>query len=164
MATRIFGSGGIEDQARKDIDQLLSLQQKDIDHIARWIVESKDPIPLTWSDVEQLTEGTSLEPRVVDRVLVLLRSFLTNWRTYGLTLEDIKADLASFGYNKEQVDRVGAVLGQIENAKERVYRAGAKRTFELTALPTIDDINVVWDLRPVFEEFAYDIEPFDNSL
>jgi len=163
VATKIFGAGGIEDQARKDIDELLSVPQEDLGRIVRWIVDSKDPIPFTWCDIQQIVEGTSLQPRVVDRVLVLIRSLLANWRTYGLTLEDIKRDLAAFGYKKDQVDRVVNLLAQVENAKERVYRAGLKRSYELTALPTIDDINIVWDLRPIFEEFAYDTEPLDNA-
>jgi hypothetical protein len=163
VATKVFGSGGIEEQARKDIDELLSLPQKAVDYIARWIIESKNPIPFTWSDIQQIVEGTSLEPRVVDRVLILLRHLLSNWRIYGLTLDEIKGDLSAFGYTQEQVNRLGDLLAQLQDAKERVYRAGLKRSFEITAVPTIDDVNIVWDLRPVFEEFAYETEPRNNS-
>lgn len=163
MATRIFGSSGIEEQARKDIDTLLSLPQKDADHIVRWLTESKEPLPLSWSEIHRIVENTSLEPSVVDRVLILLRHLLSNWRTFGLTLEDIKKDLASFGYNEEQVNRIGGILHQLQDAKERVYRALLKRSYEVAGLPTIDDVNIVWDLRPVFEEFAYDTEPISNS-
>lgn len=159
MKTRLFGSGGIEDVTRQDLSLLIGLPPADVERFITWLSEPSRPIPYTWSEVDQLAEGTTLDVRGANRVLVLLRFLLTNWRASDLSEGDIRADLRAVGYEEADVEKVASFLLKLEGARERVYRAYVKRAHEVRGLPTIDDVNMFWDIRPVFESSAYDTEP-----
>lgn len=163
MRTRLFGAGGIEDDVKRDLDVLVALPQRDIDHLGRWLSETRKPIPFTWSDIGELIEGTSLAPRTANQMLTLLRYLLTNWRTFGLTLDDVRNDLAAVGYREQDLDKIIGLLKSLEASKEMIYKSALKSSYEMAALPTVDDINAVWDLRPMFAEFAYDAEPIGSA-
>jgi len=168
LKTKLFGSGGIEDGLKKDLGILLETPDEDLGRIATWLLETPRPIPLTWSDIAELVEGTSLDPRTANRVLVVLRYLLTNWRTYDLTLDEIQSDLKAVGYSDPEVAKVTGFLSKLKDARERVFKSAVRRTFETRGAPTIDDVNLMWDVRPMFQGPAYDVEPqgkaFENLV
>ncbi len=159
MKTKLFGTSGIDPDIKRDLDALAELPQQDVDFLGRWLLASRKPIPFTWSEIEDLVNGTSLDPKAANRILTLLRYLLTNWRAYALTMEDVKNGLSSVGYPPPELSKIAGLLESLESIKEFVYKAAVKSSYEVTALPTVDDINVVWDIRPMFAEFAYDPEP-----
>jgi hypothetical protein len=163
VKTRLFGTGGIDDEVKADLDNLAGLPQKDIDHLGRWLSETRTPIPFAWSDIGELIEGTSLNPKTANRALTLLRYLLTNWRTFGLTIDDVKSDIGSLAYKEADAKKILGLLEKLEPSKELIYKSALKNSYEVTALPTVDDINAVWDLRPMFAEFAYDAEPIGSA-
>jgi hypothetical protein len=155
----LFGPGGLEREMRQDFDVFFAMTEADKDKFASWLSETSRPIPLSWSEIEQLADGTSLQPGAADRVLVLLRFLLTNWKTTDLSLEEIEADLVSTDFSKEQARKVTEFISKLKDVRERVYRSSLKRSYEIYGLPTIDDINLFWDIRPIFQSSAYDSDP-----
>src|SRR5947207_5575811 len=122
---------------RQDFDVFFSMTVADKDKFASWLSETSRPIPLSWSEIEQLADGTSLNPGAADRVLVLLRFLLTNWKTSDLSLEEIEADLVSTGFSQEQAHQVTEFLPKLKDVRDRVYRSSLKRSYEIYGLPTI---------------------------
>jgi hypothetical protein len=52
-------------------------------------------------------------------------------------------------------DKLVRFFSTLESVKGKVHKSLLKNVYEKIGLPTVDDMNIVWDLRPVFEELAY---------
>jgi len=163
VRTTVFGPAGIEDQIRTDIDLLLKVPQGDLEKLCDWLAATPKPIPLAWSDIAEIVQFLSLEPREANRVLTVLRYLLTNSRAFRLTSDGVRTDIEAAGYKHDEAERVIALLTKLEGVKERVYRSAMRRGYEIKGLPTLDDVNMMWDIRPMFEEFAYDRDPEGQS-
>jgi hypothetical protein len=75
---------------------------------------------------------------------------------YALQLLDIQRDLFTLGYDSERIDRLSAeLLLRIEPVKDRVYASFIRFEHENAVLPTIEDIDVVCDIRPIFEDYVF---------
>src|ERR1039458_4068246 len=101
---------------------------------------------------------------------------------YGLQLPEIQRDLLLLNCPRERIERLGSLLERLRPARDRVYRDYMRFDHENAVLPTpgghkcgrksqttfmsstrmryfrpLEDINVVCDLRPVFEDTVYPI-------
>jgi hypothetical protein len=163
LELNLFGLTAPSEAFKPDLDRLLALKDRNLQRIAAWVEESPDVNPETWQEMSKLSEMIGLPPQELNKILILTRFLLTNWKARNLTLDDILSDLVLLGYNEDQLAKGKRFLEQVGTAKEKVHRLVLKRAEERTILPTIDDINIVWDARPVFEDRAYSVQPIGDS-
>jgi len=163
LKTKLFGSTGLEDETREDLAVLLESEQSDLDRLASWLTQSAHTIPLAWSEIEEMVEGTSFDASTANQALLVTRFLLSRWCSLELTLPEISADLIKVGYSDKEAQKLVSFLAKLQDVRERVYRSAMKRGHEIRGLPTIDDLNLVWDIRPVFQDYAYDSPPGDSA-
>ena len=76
---------------------------------------------------------------------------------YGLEVPDIQRDILVLGYSTDKVERLGAMLARLGPVKQRAYTAFMRFEHENAVLPTLEDIDAVCDLRPIFEDYVYPV-------
>jgi hypothetical protein len=72
-----------------------------------------------------------------------------------LEASDIQRDLLLLRCPPEQIERVGKFLEALSQVKERVFMDDMRHFQENAVLPTLDDVDVVCDVRAVFEDHPY---------
>jgi hypothetical protein len=159
LRTSVFGYEGIQQGTREDLDLLLSLEDRKLERFVDWFSKSTRLFPVNWSEIDDLVDGTSLDPQSANRVLAVLRFLLINWKAYELSLDEISTDLESAGYKPEQIRKAVNFLKTVEGIRDRVYVTSLRRSYEVYGPPTIDDVNLMWDVRPVFQAPIYDTDP-----
>jgi len=164
LESKVFGPEGISDQVKRDLDTLMGLSEQQLNSFGAWLADRANPIPVAWSEIEDLRGSAGLDGETTNNLLGLLRMIFTNWHTSSLTASDVRHELESLKYPEEQVARFTDFLSRSERLRERVYRAAMRRSYELAGLPTIDDLSIVWDLRPVFQEPAFSPETDIGAL
>jgi hypothetical protein len=80
---------------------------------------------------------------------------LEAWKIYRLQLLDIQRDLFSLGYDEYKIDRLAELLRRLEPVKERVYASFIRSEHENAILPTLEDVDFVCDIRPIFEDYVF---------
>ncbi len=64
---------------------------------------------------------------------------------------DIANELTALGYEGEAHDRAKGFLEKVGIVKEKFFIVDARGEAEVSGLPTIDEMSLVWDIRPIFE-------------
>ena len=164
MQLKLFGPSSVPDeQFVEDLNTLFGIDQDGWDLVAEWFLTTDRFDP----------EGALSSPAVVASALLpeqfiasvnAVRYLLEAWHIYSLQLSEIQHDLIVLGHPAVQVGRLGALLSQLERVKQPVHSALMRSDQENAILPTLEDIDVVCDVRPIFGDYVYPIpEPGDNS-
>ena len=122
--------------------------------LANWFLTTND------FDSEQASPAvaaSTLLPEQFTESADVLKYILESWYMYGLQLPEIQRDLLLLNCPRERIERLGSLLERLRPARDRVYRDYMRFDHENAVLPTLNDINVVCDLRPVFEDTVYPI-------
>ena len=122
--------------------------------LANWFLTTND------FDSEQASPAvaaSTLLPEQFTESADVLKYILESWYMYGLQLPEIQRDLLLLNCPRERIERLGSLLERLRPARDRVYRDYMRFDHENAVLPTLEDINVVCDLRPVFEDTVYPI-------
>jgi hypothetical protein len=72
-------------------------------------------------------------------------------------LAELQRDLLVAGLSAQEVDRLSELLKRLEPLKQSVYTDYMRFEHENAVLPTLEDIDVVCDVRPIFEDYVYPI-------
>ena len=155
MDFKLFGAGGPNDRLIEDLRFFLSLDDRQRELLSEWVNASTNLYPETWEDLDGLSQGLRMSGRDTSRVVGVTRYVLSNWRSKKLTLQEVLGDLKSVGLDEEHQERAAKFFSVVGDAREKVHKAALRRLYEQMALPTIDDVNITWDLRPLFESVAY---------
>jgi len=164
---KLFGAGGPTEAFKRDFGILAGMDSQELDALVAWFEGVSNTVDLFAppdSELVSLSARFRLEPEEVGRVIELVRFVLHNWKELDLSLEEIEADLSSLGYSESASARFTQFLGRLQGTRDRVYLAGLRRVYEASGLPTIDDVSLLWDIRPVFSEFSYSFEPKREAL
>jgi hypothetical protein len=86
-----------------------------------------------------------------------LQYLLEAWHESEQQLSDLQQDLLVLGHSANEVDRLSKLLEMLEPVKQRVYASLMRFEHENAVLPTLEDIDVVCDIRPAFEDYVYPI-------
>lgn len=150
MEFRIFGTDQQPPDRFKDgLEAFFGLDDQQRDVIADWFLSARSYDPY----------GPSLPPAVVASTLLpeqfrqsawTIRFLLLGWHRYGLELHDIERDLLLLGVSPEQIGILSPFLARLSPAKERVSLDVEESYQHSVGLPTIDDVNIVWNARPLF--------------
>jgi hypothetical protein len=156
MQLKIFGSSVVpDDEFTKGLKTLFDVEEEAWDDLAKWFLttESFDDIDDSSSPA---VATSSLLPEQFSDCVYTLRFILEAWQREDLQLLDIQRDLFTLGYDNDKIDRLSTtLLLRIEPVKKRVYASFIRFEHENAILPTIEDIDVVCDIRPIFEDYVF---------
>ena len=157
MELKMFGPGGTPNSHfEKGLRTLLALDEPAWDAIARWFLATDNFDAEEAASNPSVVAGPLMPDQFTDSVDAL-KYILESWRMYELQLREIQRDLVLLNCPREQIDRLGSLLERLAPVKDRVYTQYARFDHENAVLPTLEDINVVCDIRPVFEDTVYPI-------
>ena len=156
MELKVFGANGPPDEFADDLKALLAVDPSAWDFVGKWFLttdsfETEDGIS------SASIAGSSLLPEQFRQCVRALQCLLENWHASGLQLPDLQRDLLVLGVATEEIDRLGALLERLAPVRGRVYTHFMRFEHENAVLPTLEDIDVVCDVRPIFEDYVYPI-------
>ncbi|SPF55619.1 hypothetical protein SBA4_720006 [Candidatus Sulfopaludibacter sp. SbA4] len=155
MEFKMFGPGGSpSNRFEKGLKTLLGLDEAAWDVIASWILTT-DQFDAEEAVSSPAIAASSLLPGQFIESVEVLQSILKGWHIYDLRLTEIQRDLLLMGHPREDIERLGRLLERIAPIKQRVYAEDMRFDYENAVLPTLEDVDVVCDLRPIFEDYAY---------
>jgi hypothetical protein len=99
--------------------------------------------------------ANSLLPETFFDCVYALRFLLEAWQIHRLHLLDIQRDLFALGYQAADIDRLSLLLRRLEPIKSRVYASFIRSEHENAVLPTLEDVDVICDMRPIFEDYVF---------
>jgi len=155
MEFKLFGpDGSPSSHFQKDLKVLLDLEDEAWEVLANWFLTTND---FDSERASPAVAASTLLPEQFSESADVLKYILESWYMYGLHLPEIQRDLLLLNYPRQRIERLGSLLERLRPVRDRVYREYMRFDHENAVLPTLDDINVVCDLRPVFEDTVYPI-------
>jgi len=155
MEFKIFGPGGSPDSDfREDLQTLFELDDTGWDALSHWFLETRE-FDTEEGAASAEVVASSLLPEQFTAGAEALKYLLESWRLYDLTIPDIQRDILLMGFHPEYIERLGPLLKKLSPVKDRAYAEYIRFDHENAVLPTLEDMSIVCDLRPVFEDTAY---------
>lgn len=155
MEYKIFGPGQQPpDDFKGDLAALCRLDDNQRNALAEWFLSARGYDPWT-PELPRAIAMSTLLPEQFRQSAILVRGLLWAWQRYSLDLADIERDFLLIGCGTEEMRVALALLERLSSIKERVWIDELKGYQELAGLPTVDDVNMVWNARPVFGGYAY---------
>jgi hypothetical protein len=154
MELKVLGHGDPPDDFADNLKTLLSAQPPAWDALARWFVTT-DSFDVDDAVASPVAIASPLAPAQYRSCVRVLQYLLEAWRETNKQLSDLQQDLLVLGLTAIEVDRLGTLLKRLEPVKDRVYASFMRFEHENAVLPTLEDIDVVCDIRPVFEDYVY---------
>jgi hypothetical protein len=159
---KIFGPARWpSDEFKEGLKALLRLNDEQRNAIIQWFLSTRS-YDLTVPSLPPDIVASALLPQQFRETADVIRTLLDSWQRHGLDLPEIERDLLLLGCNSEEIRAVSDVLARLSSIKERVWIDGQHGLQQILGLPTVDDVNIVWDARPVFGGLPYYYWP-DNS-
>ncbi len=154
MELKVLGPGEPPDDFADNLKTLLSAQPPVWDALARWFL-STDSFDVDDAVSSPAVISGPMAPAQFTNCVDVIRYLLESWRETGKQLSDLQQDLLILGLGAAEVDQLGTLLKRLEPIKDRVYASFMRFEHENAILPTLEDIDVVCDIRPVFEDYVY---------
>lgn len=155
MEYKMFGTGGFpDDRFRKGVQTLLDADDKEWEGLSNWFLTTK-----TFESDDAVSSpslaASSLAPDQIIESVEVLQFILEAWQLRGLELEQIQRDLSILGLSRDAISRLSGLLRRLVPIRERAYARYMLTEHQNFVLPTLEDFDVVCDIRPVFEDFVY---------
>ena len=155
MEFKLFGPGGSPgSHFQKDLKVLLDLDDEAWQVLANWFLTTTD---FDSEPDSPVIAASTLLPEQFSQSADVLKYILESWHMYGLQLQEIQRDLLLLNCPRARIERLGLLLERLRAVRELVYRDHMRVEYENAVLPTLEDIDVVCDLRPVFEDTVFPI-------
>ncbi len=156
MEFKVFGAYGPADDLADDLKALLALDPATWDTLAKWFLTT-DSFDLEEAFSSPAIAASLLLPEQFSKCAGGILDLLESWHASHLELPDLLRDLMFLGFTTEEIDRLGALLERLGPVKRRAYTDFMKFEHENAVLPTLEDIDVVCDIRPIFEDYVYPV-------
>jgi hypothetical protein len=152
---KIFGPGRQPaDDFKENLAALCRLDGNQRDALAEWFLSARSYEP--WEpELPPIIAASTLLPDQFRQAANIVRDLLYAWQRYGIELTDVERDLLLLGCSAQEMRIVLALLERLYPVKERVWIDVLKGYQEVAGLPTVDDVNIVWNARPVFGADAF---------
>jgi len=150
------------DDFRDDLEAFFHLDDQQRDAIANWFLAARS-YNLYEPEFPPIIAASTLLPEQFRQTADVIRYVLNSWQRYGLELQDIERDLLLLGFRQKQLGILTSLLERLASIKERVWLDEIKDVQRDVGQPTIDDVNIVWDARPLFGSAAYDHYAVDGD-
>jgi hypothetical protein len=164
LQLKLFGSMGPTPAFKRDLGLLLGLEDSELKSLADWFNTAAEVVSPSQAEVVALAADFSLNPEELSRVIGVVRFVLNNWGELGISLGDIDGDLKALGYEIVVREKIGRFFEALQDTRSRVHLTVLRRAYETSGLPTIDDASLLWDIRPIFSDFAYSPESKKESF
>lgn len=155
MEYKMFGPGGSPDESfRRGLIVLLGLDNDDWEAIEKWFLTtaSFDSEAALSSDA---FSNSSMTPERATESIEVVKFMLEAWHIHDLELPAIERDFMVLGRTPEEIERLGALLRRLEPIKEKAWASYMRSENENAVLPTLEDIDMVCDMRPIFEDYVF---------
>ncbi len=146
---------GADESLKRDLGLLLGWTDQQRSTIISWLRKTGGHSQVSWAELNSLSRMLGLDSGEVSRVVFFARFVLSNWESSNLGIEELKADFRSLEVSETELSEVAAFFSELNDVRKAVQAGYLEGIYENLGLPTIDDINLIWDIRPVFKEFAY---------
>jgi hypothetical protein len=164
LELNLFGSGRVPNEDfRTDLASLARLSNKNLTVLQRWFSESREFGTMDWQDYQEAFRRTDLTIEAFEGHVSLVQLVLNRWQAEKLGLAEVAADFGKLGLSPAAVRKLTKFFATLEKAGERVYLASIRNFHETAALPTIDDVNIICELRPLFGDPAYEGRPMGRD-
>ncbi len=162
MNLKLFGNTGPTPAFKRDLQLLSKLSEPDRVALREWFHENAALGVPDQRALADLLKKTTLDAAQLATVVTLLKFLLTSWGSFGLNLSDIENDLGSIGYSETEREPILRILSELQPFRDAARFGSIKHSYEVAGVPTIDDVNIVWDIRPIFEDFAFSAASENN--
>lgn len=150
MEYRIFGAEQRPpDDFKDDLLAFLHLDDEQRAVIAKWFLSTRS-FELDAPSLPPSIAASTLLPDQFKQTAGVIRRLLDLWQRYNLVLEDIERDLLLLGFGPDDLSILSPFLVLLSPIKERVWVDIEESLQHGIGLPTIDDVNIVWNARPLF--------------
>ena len=155
MEYRIFGPvQRPPDDFKDDLTAFFRLDDQERDVVADWFLSTRD-YELYAPSLPPAVVSSTLLPETFRQTAGVIRQLLDSWQRYGLDLQDFERDLFLMGFGQEHIKVLSLFLERLSPIKKRVWLDGIEGSQLTLGLPTIDDVNILWDARPLFGGLSY---------
>jgi hypothetical protein len=155
MEFRLFGPGGSPSKHfQKGLKILFDLDDEAWEVLASWFSTTSD---FDREPDSPAIAASTLLPEQFSQSADALKYILESWHMYGLQSRDIQRDLLLLNCPRDRIERLGSLLERLRPVRDRVYRDHMRFEYENAVLPTLADMDIVCDLRPVFEDTVFPI-------
>lgn len=163
MEYKIFGPARQPpDDFKEDLAALCRLDDNQRDALAEWFLSAQSYDP--WGpELPPIIAASTLLPEQFEQTASLVRDLLYAWQRYGLELADIERDLLLLGCSGEERRVAAALLERLSSVKKRAWIDVLKGYQEVTGLPNVIDVDIVWNARPIFGADANSYWPGDGD-
>jgi hypothetical protein len=156
MEFKILGTNGPSDELADDLKVLFSLDPPAWEGLAKWFLTTES-FDLEEAAGSSTISASPLSPEQFRRCAGGILRLLEAWHASRLQLPDLQHDLLVLGFSTNEIDRLGSLLERLRPVKARAYTDFMRFEHENAVLPTLEDIDVVCDIRPIFEDYVYPI-------
>ena len=139
---------------KEDLAAFFRLDDGQRDAIAEWFLSTRS-FELYEPELPSVIIASALLPEQFRQAAGVIRLLLNNWQCYGLELPDLERDVLLLGCEPEQAKSLSTFLARLSSIRERVWVDGLEGDQQVLGLPTIDDVNIAWDARPIFGGSTY---------
>jgi hypothetical protein len=155
MEYEMFGPGGFpDDHFRKGVRTLLAAGDNDWEGIEKWFLTTRTFEPDDAVSSPSLNTS-GLPPDQIIESVETVQYILEAWHLRGLEFEQVQRDLIILGLSQDEIDRLSGLLQRLGPIRGQAYAHYMLIEHQNFVLPTLEDFDVVCDVRPVFEDFVY---------
>lgn len=150
MEYKIFGAGGSPyDGFTAELQAFCDLDEIQREYLEVWF-ESTSDFDLYTPELPPDIVASTLLPEQFRTTAAPILFLLDAWHRRSLEIADIERDLLLLGLSQEQIALTTGFLLRLSPVKERVWLDALEGTAQNAGLPTVDDVNIVLDARPIF--------------
>jgi hypothetical protein len=156
MELKVLGANGPPDEFADDLKTLLALDSSAWAVLRQWFLTT-DSFDTEEAISSPAIAASPLLPDQFRQCVRALQYLLESWHASALELPDLQRDLLALGVPTQEIDRLGVLLDHLSPVRLRAYTHFMRYEHENAVLPTLEDIDVVCDVRPIFEDYVYPI-------
>jgi hypothetical protein len=166
MEYRLFGQAQSPGKDfTTDLQSFCDLDDSQREALAIWFETTSDFNTYTPA-LPPVIADSPLLPEQFRDTAAPIRQILNLSYHHSLGIPDVKRDLLLCGLTSEQIELVTAFVTRLWPIRKRIWVDGLEGSAQTTGLPTIDDMNIIWDARGVFgaPSFYYFDSPPNEAL
>jgi hypothetical protein len=147
---RVLSKGLPTDKLRSDLRKLLDLTEDEQNRLIAYLANANNPLPTSVGDIAKVAEAVDIDASELQPKMELIWYILVNWRHSGAHLKEVADELSALGYSGQDLQRATEFFERISVVKEQFYVADVRGDIEILGLPTVDQMSLIWDIRPIF--------------
>ena len=150
MEFKVFDREGPPDELTDDLRLLFHLDEPAWETLANWFLTTES-FDLERALPSPAIGASSMLPEQFLKCARSIKDLLEAWQASSAHLPDLQHDLLLLGFSTREIARLGILLERLLPVRARVFADFMRFEHETGVLPTLEDLNVVCDIRPIFD-------------